>query len=465
MTFSNAHRLSAALLAALLAACTTAPTPTPTGTPIDHATAQASFDQVWTIVETTDADPTHGGVDWKAVKAEFQPRVDACTTLEQLRQIEREMLERLGRSHFGVIEQESASRIAPSDDGATSKPSRAAASNGTMGLDLRVIEDRVVVTNVHADTPAAAAHVQRGWIVQRVDGADPMQHQGEHAASGPMARYARDAAAQALDLGSAGSTETWTFLDASGTTHTMSLQRAETSGTPTQIGLLPTFRVRCEDRMLSANELQQLGLDPKFRIAVIGFNIWMPVIATQFDEAVDRHRDCDGIILDLRGNPGGVGAMAMGIAGHFHDDTDSLGTMRTREASLEFKVNPRRSTADGRSVQPFTGRLAILVDPMSASTSEIFAAGLQSLDRAHVVGRASAGAALPAQMRELPGGDGLLFAFADFTRPDGSHIEGVGVIPDLPSGDTLLVWQLGNDPDIAAAARWIAAEHRPVDCQ
>jgi carboxyl-terminal processing protease len=333
-----------------------------------------------------------------------------------------------------------------------------------MGLDLRVIEHRVVVTNVHADTPAAAAHVQRGWIVQRVDGADPMEHQGEHAASGPMARYARDAAAQALDLGSAGSTETWTFLDASGTAHTLSLQRAETSGTPTQIGLLPTFRVRCEDRLLSADELHQMGLDPKLRIAVIGFNIWMPVIATQFDEAVDRHRDCDGIILDLRGNPGGVGAMAMGIAGHFHDDTDSLGTMRTREASLEFKVNPRRSTADGRSVRPFAGPLAILVDPLSASTSEIFAAGLQSLDRAHVVGRTSAGAALPAQMRELPGGDGLLFAFADFTRPDGSHIEGVGVIPDLPSGDTLLAWQLGNDPDIAAAADWIAVELHPFDC-
>ena len=67
-------------------------------------------------------------------------------------------------------------------------------------------------------------------------------------------------------------------------------------------------------------------------------------------------------------------------------------------------------------------------------------------------------------MRELPGGDGLLFAFADFTRPDGSHIEGVGVIPDLPSGDTLLAWQLGNDPDIAAAADWIAVELHPLDC-
>lgn len=465
MTPGNALRCSAALLSTLLSACTSAPARTTSGTPIDHATAQASFERVWTIVETTDADPNHGGVDWKAVKAEFQPRVDACTTIEQLRQIEREMLARLGRSHFGLIEQASASRIAPSDDGAGSKPSRAAASNGTMGLDLRVIEDRVVVTNVHADTPAASAHVQRGWIVQRVDGAEPLADHGAHAESGPMARYARDAGAQALDLGSAGSTESWTFLDASGTTHTRSLQRAETSGTPTQIGLLPTFRVRCEDRVLTADELRQLGLDPGLRIAVIGFNIWMPVIAAQFDEAVDRHRDCDGVILDLRGNPGGVGAMAMGIAGHFHDGTDSLGTMRTREASLEFKVNPRRSTADGRSVQPFAGPLAILVDPMSASTSEIFAAGLQSLGRAHVVGRTSAGAALPAQMRELPDGDGLLFAFADFTRPDGSHIEGVGVIPDLPSGDTLLVWQLGNDPDIAAAARWIAAEHRPVDCQ
>ena len=460
-------RHAALLITALLSACAAASTrpAEPVGTPIDQATARASFEKVWSIVESTDADPQHGGVDWAAVKAELQPRVDACTTLEALRAIERDMLSRLGRSHFGLIEQAGASRLAPGDEGAASRSSRAASSTGTLGMDLRVIEGQVVVTAVHADGPAAQAGVRCGWTVQKAHDAAWSSASMQPDEDGPMARYARDAAAQALDLGEAGSEESWSFRDATGATHDVRLRRTETSGTPTQIGLLPTFRVRCEDRLLPPEALRDLGLDPRLRIAVIAFNIWMPVIAAQLDEAVDRLRDCDGIILDLRGNPGGVGAMAMGVAGHFHDGTDSLGTMRTRDATLEFKVNPRRSTADGRSVQPYAGPLAILVDPMSASTSEIFAAGLQSLGRAHVVGRTSAGAALPAQMRELPGGDGLLFAFADFTRPDGSHIEGVGVIPDLPSGDTLVVWQLGGDPDVAAAARWIAAQRVPVDCQ
>jgi carboxyl-terminal processing protease len=140
------------------------------------------------------------------------------------------------------------------------------------------------------------------------------------------------------------------------------------------------------------------------------------------------------MIIDLRGNPGGAGGMAMGVAGHVMDEPKSLGAMRTRDTTLEFKVNPRRSTPQGERVEPFSGPVAIVVDPLSASTSEIFAGGLQKLGRARVFGRTSAGAALPAQMKSLPSGDALLFAFANFTLPDGSTIEGVGVIADEPRG-------------------------------
>jgi len=178
-------------------------------------------------------------------------------------------------------------------------------------------------------------------------------------------------------------------------------------------------------------------------------------------EQFEAEGGIDGLVLDLRG---GVAAMCMGVAGHFHGQPDSLGTMRTREATLEFRVNPRRSTADGRSVEPFAGPLVIVTDPLSASTSEIFAAGLQALGRARVVGRASAGAALPAQMRELPGGDGLIFAFADFTLPDGRHIEGVGVQPDEPSGVESVAWSAEADPDLTTAARCIAKALRDADC-
>ena len=407
-------------------------------------------------MDTGDADAAHGGVDWKKVKAEFEPRADACTTREQLRDVLDQMLSRLGRSHFGIAGRPGRSSGSSNAD--------ASAGPGTFGLTLRRIGGACVVTDVRPESPAAAAGVRPGWTVVRVDGADPLPPEPSGSTAGPMARYASESAAQALDLGPAGSSERWDLRDGEGGAHTRTLTRAARHGASSQLGALTVPGAECRDRLLTPEELAAMGVPTDLRIAVITFNIWMPTIAADIDAAVDRHREADGMVLDLRGNPGGVGAMSMGVAGHFHDDTDSLGTMRTRDATLEFRVNPRRSTADGRPVKPFAGPLVIVVDPLSASTSEIFAAGLQSLGRAHVVGRPSAGAALPAQMRELPSGDVLLFAFADFTTPEGRHIEGAGVQPDQISGAHPTDWSHGVDPDLQAAARHVSKALRDRDC-
>jgi carboxyl-terminal processing protease len=240
------------------------------------------------------------------------------------------------------------------------------------------------------------------------------------------------------------------------------LTRARSEGISTKLGLLPPFQVRCDERVLSKKELLALGLPDDFNIVVIGFNIWMPAIAQKVDEAFQRHLNADGMIIDLRGNPGGAGGMAMGVAGHVMDEPKSLGTMRTRDTTLEFKVNPRRSTPQGERVEPFAGPVAIVMDPLSASTSEIFAGGLQKLGRARVFGRTSAGAALPAQMKSLASGDALLFAFANFTLPDGSTIEGVGVLPDQPTGTHRDDWMPNQDADVNAAARWITEQYQPA---
>ena len=65
-------------------------------------------------------------------------------------------------------------------------------------------------------------------------------------------------------------------------------------------------------------------------VGVIRFNIWMPVLAREFDVAMDSLRDSDGIVLDIRGNFGGVAGMAMGFAGHFVDTVIPVGVMKTR---------------------------------------------------------------------------------------------------------------------------------------
>src|ERR1019366_9069323 len=139
---------------------------------------------------------------------------------------------------------------------------------------------------------------------------------------------------------------------------------------------------------------------------------------------MDHVSDCTGVVIDLRGNPGGVGAMVMGFGGYFVDSVISLGTMRSRQLALRFAMNPRRVTSNGSAAAPYHGPLAIIVDQMTASTSEIFAAGMQRIGRARVFGERSAGEALPVMMNRLPSGDVFVHAVADFTDPDGKRIEG-----------------------------------------
>src|SRR4029077_16540885 len=126
---------------------------------------------------------------------------------------------------------------------------------------------------------------------------------------------------------------------------------------------------------------------------------------------------------------------------------ERLGMMYTRQTPLKFVVNPRLPT--------FHGRVAILVDGSSASTSEIFAGGMQDLKRARVFGTRTAGAALPSFIEKLPNGDGFQYATADYVSESGKRLEGAGVIPDVlvpPTRKSLLE---GKDATLDAAADWI----------
>src|SRR5262249_24493390 len=125
----------------------------------------------------------------------------------------------------------------------------------------------------------------------------------------------------------------------------------------------------------------------------------------------------------LRGNPGGVGGMASGLAGWLFKEKTSLGTMKSRTAETNFFVYPQEN--------PFLGRVVVLTDSGSASTSEVFAAGLQDLGRAKIVGETSAGAVLPSYFEKLPSGALFQYAITDYKSPNKVLLEGRGVKPDI----------------------------------
>jgi carboxyl-terminal processing protease len=230
------------------------------------------------------------------------------------------------------------------------------------------------------------------------------------------------------------------------------LTRQPTPGQVVRFGNLPPFVARVES--------ERLRLPAGGTAGFIRFNVWMVPLMRDLDVAVEQLGDTDGIVLDLRGNPGGVSGMLIGLAGHFFRERVSLGTMRTRESELQLFVNPRLVAASGRAAQPFGGPVAILVDALSFSASELFAGGMQATGRARVFGEPSQGAVLGARFDRLPNGDILGHAMADFLLPTGARLEGRGVQPDTLVRSTRGLLLAGRDAPLDAALDWIANEAR-----
>jgi carboxyl-terminal processing protease len=402
--------------------------------------AAETFDKVWTIVRETAFDKSFDQADWDRVREELRPKAVAAKTPGELRGVLSDMLSRLGLSHFAVIPS------SPDSAGDTVDLS------GQPGFDVRLIKGRLLVTDVDTNRGAAAAGVHTGWIVEAIDGkavqpliAPVLQDTPERLAQLEVWRIAQRAL-----RGPSHTRVDVTFLDGGGAHVTKSIDRSPEQGMPVTVGSLPTMYVRVTSALKETPGGESAGL--------IGFNVWMTAADKPIQRAVDRFRSADGIVLDLRGNPGGLAAMIMGIAGHFVADRATLGVMHTKDSELRFTVNPRLVSAAGQRVEPFSGPLAILVDGMTGSASECFAGGMQSLGRARVFGQTSMGQALPALFDRLPNGDVLIHAWGDFVTGTGVRIEGRGVVPDVPVTVTREGLLAGRDAALEAALRWIDSQ-------
>jgi carboxyl-terminal processing protease len=393
-----------------------------------------SFDLAWSTINDTYYDREFGGVDWAAARAELRPRVEGAASADAAREVIRELLGRMGRSHFGLL----------SDPPAGEEGGGPAAAP----FDVRVIEGRAIVTRVDDGPSTRMADVRPGDEVVAVDG----RQVGEWiaAAEGATDRARSLSAWQRISRalhGAGGSSVALRLRAPGGSERRAVVTRRIPPGQPVRFGNLPELRVAVDEEELRTSAGRRAG-----RIA---FSVWMPAIDAPVAAAIDRFRDHDGLMLDLRGNPGGLAEMLRGISGHVIDTPDLLGTMRLRATTLTFTVNPRRSTPDGRSVRPFSGPVAILVDELTGSTSECFAGALQSLGRATVVGRRTMGQALPALTRQLPSGDVLMYVIGDFVTSTGQPVEGDGVRPDVQVPFSREALAKGRDPVVEAALKWL----------
>jgi carboxyl-terminal processing protease len=392
-----------------------------------------SFEVVWKTVRDAHPDPRFGGVNWQGVREELRPRMEKVESRDEARAIMQEMLNRLGHSHVGIVP---ASLYEDLPGGPAGVRRRA-----VPGFDVRMVGDEAMVVSVTAGLPAARSGVRPGWLVRKINGeelAPTLARIRKAVTRAPDALAEQAALVQAQLRGDEGKEVAVTFRDGSGKEVTVAIPRARPRGNRVQFGQTPPVYVHFEARKLD-NDIAYFSLS----------NFYDPQrVMPAFARAVRENPNARGFILDLRGNPGGLIAMTQGLGSWFIDQPDrKLGTMIGRTNSVDLHLNPRAAT--------YRGRLAILVDEFSASSSEFLAGGLQDLGRARVFGRPTTGRALPSRLLRLPNGDRLQYVDADYVSAAGRRLEGNGVQPDEVVALDRQALLAGRDPTLEAARQWL----------
>jgi carboxyl-terminal processing protease len=383
--------------------------PSPAQHPNDATKAlrEKTFAMVWQTVDDTFFDPTFNGVNWSEIKRIYAAKVAAAQTDEQFHQILSDMLRELKESHFAIIPP--SAYLPEEEQGRGSREADA-------GMTIQIVEGRPTIVREDAGGAAANAGLKPGFIVLQI-GDEKLDEIRQRLASRDDRQIMKDfllsAVAHSLLSGRVGESVNVMALDGAGAAKTYALRLTKSKGKPIKLMELPTMYGFVESKRLP----QGIGL--------IRFNVFFMDLLDEVESDIAAMHGERALILDLRGNPGGFGAMAVPITRHLVGKPTSLGTMRLRTGSLNLvAVNP--------DAHPFRGPVVILTDEGTGSTSEILAAGLQECGRAIVVGGRTLGAVLPSVFVKLPDGSRLQYAIADFRTPKGVLLEGRGVVPDVP---------------------------------
>ncbi len=374
-----------------------------------------TLEQAWTLVLEKHYDPTLGCVDWPDARVRYGAKLAKTRDQTEAFAVINEMLEELGQSHVKLF----------------SGGSDEATGPASVGLRVRWIEERLVVV----DAPSGSA-VKRGSALEDVAGT-PVSELTERAQQrtqrpAEFAGMTARLAAAKLSCAAPGETRSVTV---EGEAQPTSLPCIADASETMSLGNLTDVPTRVEHRMLEGTT-----------VGLLGFNVWMLPMLPKLQAALAelRAQGMTALILDLRGNPGGVGPMAVSLARSLLSQPGSLGKLEMRAFTQEFNVTP--------DAHPFSGPVALLVDEGTASTSEIFAAGMRDLGRVTIYGAGpSAGAALPSLIEQLDGGAIFQYVVGDYHSPKGVLIEGRGVVPDHVVPETVADFAAGKDPVLEAA--------------
>ena len=254
-----------------------------------------------------------------------------------------------------------------------------------IGVWLRSDESGLVgIAGVVPTSPAEFANLQEGDLIQSVDGETTQDK-------------SLDTVAKLLS----GKPNTTAILSVnrSEETLTFSVKRTELRSNPVQLK-----KLKNEIVLISISEFTR-GTARSMRSALAA-------------SGAER----SGVILDLRGNPGGLLVEATDVAGAFLNGGTVVEFFKPGKSPEVFNA-----IGDGDSKTP----LVVLIDRGTASAAEIVAAALQDRNRAVIVGERTFGKADVQDLTELSNGAAIELTIGYYLTPNGKRLEGKGLDPDI----------------------------------
>jgi carboxyl-terminal processing protease len=382
------------------------PTPLlPTPTPLDER--QQLFEQVWNTINEQYLYPDFRGVDWAAIRNEFAPLVAEVEDDEALYAVLTDMVSRLADQH---------SRFVPPSV-AVAEDVRSQGREAQVGIGVITVPlaDGAFVQQVFPGSPAEQAGIQPRDRIVAVD--------GEFYAYRPIE-------------GAAGSQVRLTIVRPD----------SEESRDVVLTRQLVEGRISPLVRRLNGD------------IGYIAIStLWVSDMGEQVAGALTQlelEAPLRGVVLDLRGNPGGWRDVLTTVLSHFV--RGEVGSFFNRREELPLIV-------DYGPGPDLVGRpLVVLIDGGTASYAELLAGILQQEAGAWVVGTPSAGNTETIYAYDLNGGARLWVAQEGFRLRDGSNIEGGGVQPDLLIALDWTRYSEASDPSILEAVRLINDQFKDV---
>ena len=254
-----------------------------------------------------------------------------------------------------------------------------------IGVWLRSDESGLVgIAGVAPTSPAEFANLQEGDLIQSVDGETTQDK-------------SLDTVAKLLS----GKPNTTAILSVNRSEEilTFSVKRTELRSNPVQLK-----KLKNEIVLISISEFTR-GTARSMRSALAA-------------SGAER----SGVILDLRGNPGGLLVEATDVAGAFLNGGTVVEFFKPGKSPEIFNA-----IGDGDSKTP----LVVLIDRGTASAAEIVAAALQDRNRAVIVGERTFGKAAVQDLTELSNGAAIELTIGYYLTPNGKRLEGKGLDPDI----------------------------------